>query len=206
MPDRERLFVRLTESPRQVEILLRLFVSSQFLSEILIRYPDYLDRLTSHQRLAEVKSPPQYLAEVEAAAAEARGLPDQLNALRRFQQWELLRLAACDTFHLMDLRTVTRQLSRLAEALVQTALAIAARDLQLAVDHFAVIAFGKLGGEELNYSSDIDLVFVSRRDPEQYWKLGQRLISAHARGDRPGVPLSRRHAAPTVGEVGAARH
>lgn len=178
VPDREQLLARLIDSPRQVEILLRLFVSSQFLSDMLIRHPAYLDRLSQHQRMAEVKSPPQFQSETAAAVAEAVSWTEQLDALRRHQQWELLRLAACDTFHLMDLRTVTQQLSRLAEALVQTALALTARDLRIDTTDFAVLAFGKLGGDELNYSSDIDLVFVARRNPERYWKLGQKLIAA----------------------------
>lgn len=175
--DRLLLFARLADNPRQTEILLRLFVNSQFLTEILLRNPNFLERLSHHQRVAEVKSPPQYQAEAEAAAGPGP-VPRQLDALRRYQQWEILRLAACDTFHLMDLRTITQQLSRLADALVQQCLTLIAAELRLSLGEFAVLGFGKLGGEELNYSSDIDLVFVARSAPEQHWKLAQQLIGA----------------------------
>jgi glutamate-ammonia-ligase adenylyltransferase len=177
-PDRQSLFERLAESPRQVEILLRLFVSSQFLSEILLRNPDYLARLTRHQRLAEIKLPTQFAAEATTAASGTDEITGQLNALRRYQQWELLRLAACDTFHLMDLKTVTRQLSWLAEAMVQACLQIVTGGSGTTAGQLSVIAFGKLGAEELNYSSDIDLVFLVERDAEKHWKLAQRLIAA----------------------------
>ncbi|MCA9055815.1 MAG: glutamine synthetase adenylyltransferase, partial [Planctomycetaceae bacterium] len=178
IPDRQQLFTALATSPRQVEILLRLFVSSQFLTEILIRHPESLDRLAHHQRLAEIKSLPQMLRDAEQSHASADSPPAQLAALQQFQQREILRLAACDTFHLMDLRTITQQLSRLADAVVQSCLTIVARNLGVDAGDFAVLAFGKLGAEELNYSSDIDLVFVARRDAERQWKLGQRLIAA----------------------------
>ena len=185
VPDRAALFHSLAESPRQVEILLRLFVSSQFLTDILTRDRSALDRLTHHQRLAEIKLPPQLLAEAREAAAGHPAAVAQLNALRRFQQGEILRIAACDTFHLLDLRTVTEQLSRLADAIVQCSLDVVAADIGAAADDLAVVAFGKLGAEELNYSSDIDLVFLTDCDAERHWKLGQRLISAL--GDASGV-------------------
>ena len=95
-----------------------------------------------------------------------------------FQHWELLRIGACDLFSLMDLKSITVQLSLLADAIVQTALNIvsAGNSEAPAVDDFCVLAYGKLGGEELNYSSDIDLVFISRNDATSYWDIGQRLI------------------------------
>lgn len=176
--DRAALFAALAASPRSVEILFRLFVSSQFLTEILLRHPQELEQLTRHQRLAEIKAPPAYLREAEQALESATTAAQRLDGLRRFQQRELLRLAACDTFHLLDLQAVTQQLARLAECLVQCSLGVVARELRMPTDDFAVLAFGKLGGEELNYSSDVDLVFIARAASERYWGLAQKLIRA----------------------------
>jgi glutamate-ammonia-ligase adenylyltransferase len=178
VPNRETLFCALAASPRSVEILLRLFVSSQFLTEILVRHPEELEVLSRHQRLAEIKSPLRLLAEAEESIRAASSLGERLDALRRFQQRELLRLAACDTFHLLDLQSVTQQLARLAESLVQCSLGLVAEELGIDAEDFTVLAFGKLGGEELNYSSDIDLVFLARQEPERYWGLAQKLIRA----------------------------
>jgi glutamate-ammonia-ligase adenylyltransferase len=174
----EGLFRYLAENPRAVEILFRLFVGSQFLTEILLRNPQYLERLTQHKRLAEFKSRTQFVDEEQEATAKFQDLRDRLDELRRYQQWELLRLAACDTFGLMDLKSATLQLALLADSLVQSCLEVTSAELKLDAADFAVIAFGKLGGEELNYSSDIDLVFVCEGGADRYWGLGQKLINA----------------------------
>ncbi|MFG0336282.1 MAG: glutamine synthetase adenylyltransferase, partial [Maioricimonas sp. JB049] len=178
VPSRIDLFNYLAANPRAVEILVRLFVGSQFLTEILLRNPSYLERLTQHKRLAEFKHRQELMEEARRWAADESTFGEKMNAVRRFQKWELLRLAACDTFRLMDLKTVTLQLALLADSLVAVCLDFAADDLDVDPAEFAVIAFGKLGGEELNYSSDIDLVFVCERRAEQYWGLGQKLIKA----------------------------
>lgn len=177
-PDRSGLFHYLAANPRAVEILVKLFVGSQFLTEILLRNPSYLEQLTQHKRLAECKSRPQFLDEAGQATAVADSLDEKLDALRRFHHWELLRIGACDSFGLMDLKTVTVQLSLLADSVVQSGVLMLAETLDLSPDGFAVLALGKLGGEELNYSSDIDLVFVAEADAPRYWPLGQRLIKA----------------------------
>ncbi|TWT43535.1 Glutamate-ammonia-ligase adenylyltransferase [Thalassoglobus neptunius] len=175
--DRETLLRTLSREPRTVEILLRLFVGSQFLTEILVRQPDALQRLTEHKRMAEFKSREEFIEQGRSACLSAKNVNELKLKLRSFQQWELLRIAACDTFGLMDLRTVTRQLSLLADAIVQVSLEGLSQLEGYDVEHIAVIAFGKLGGAELNYSSDIDLVFVCDSHAEKYWTLGQKLIN-----------------------------
>ncbi len=176
--DRNTLFGYLASYPRAVEILIKLFVGSQFLTEILLRNPDYLAKLTNHKRLAEFKSRDQFREEAEQAAALFPEMPGKLDALRRCQHWELLRIGACDAFGLLDLKSVTVQLSLLTDSIVQACLSLLAEDSKLSLDGFVVLAFGKLGGEELNYSSDIDLVFLADRDAAKYWPLGQKLIKA----------------------------
>ncbi len=184
--DRPELFRYLGSNPRAVEILVRLFVGSQFLTEILLRNPLYLRQLTQHHGLSEFKSRLDFREAALAAAADEEELPAKLNALRRAQHWELLRIGACDTFGLFDLKAVTVQLSLLADALVQACLALLSEELQQDVDGFCVMAFGKLGGEELNYSSDIDLVFLTRSDATRFWSLGQKLIGAIADKTKEG--------------------
>ena len=172
------LFHYLAGNPRAAEILVRLSVGSQYLADILVRNPDYLRRLTEHRRLPQYKSRADFLLE---ALAMADGLADpaaRLDALRRYQHWELLRIGACDAFGLLDLKSVTAQLSLLADGFTQACLNILSAELDVDAGAFCVLAFGKLGGEELNYSSDIDLAFLARGDATKYWGLGQRLIKA----------------------------
>lgn len=176
VPDRVELFRFLHSTPRAIEILLRLFVSSQFLAEILIANPDYLMPLTQHQQLADLKSRQQFFQEALATTGALEDETAQFDALRRYQRWELLRIGACDAFGIVDLRAVTIQLSLLADGLVQACLQLASQRSNQSTDGMAVMALGKLGGEELNYSSDIDLIFISDGDPQSYWQVGQRLI------------------------------
>ena len=175
-PEISRSLAYLADNPRAVEILVRLFVGSHYLTEILLQNPGYLERLTQHNRLAEIKSRQQFFEEGLVASACATDWSARMTALRHFQKWELLRIAACDTFGLMDFKATTLQLSLLADGIVQLVLWYACEEHQQTAPDFCVLALGKLGGEELNYSSDIDLVFVCEEDGGAYAALAQRLI------------------------------
>lgn len=166
----------LAEHPRAVEILVRLFVGSAYLTQVLLQNPGYLERLAQHNRLADVKSRSQFFDDGLAACQNSHSWQDALTELRRYQKWELLRIAACDAFGLLDFKSATLQLSLLADGMVQAILQLACRELRVDAADFCVLAMGKLGGEELNYSSDIDLVFVCEGDGSRYTALAQRLI------------------------------
>jgi glutamate-ammonia-ligase adenylyltransferase len=187
VPDDRALLDYFANSPRAVEILVTLFAGSQFLTEILLRNPEYFERLMEYRRLAQPKTVTQLYGEAWTALAltgfsDLSGLAnDQLNALRRFQRWELLRIGACDLLDLFDLPTVTAQLSNLADSLVQASLISAAAKSNTKLDGFVVIGMGKLGGRELNYSSDIDLLFLAGSDAIAYSRLGARSIDVLAR-------------------------
>lgn len=174
------LFHYLAGHPRALEILVTLFSGSQFLTEILLRRPEYLARLAEHRRLAQMKSAAQLFHEaVEAVTAAGTEPAARLDALRRYQRWELLRTGAADLLGQLDLSTVTLQLSNLADALVRACLGLACcGDPYAAVPGFAVLALGKLGGRELNYSSDIDLIFIAGADAEAHRRMGEKLIDA----------------------------
>jgi glutamate-ammonia-ligase adenylyltransferase len=174
--DRGDLYGDLASNPRAVEILVRLFVGSPFLTEIVLGNPAYLDRLTRQKRLAEIKSVQQLQIEAQGALIGVTDAEEALDALRRFQRWELLRIGTCDFFGLLDLRRVTVQLSLLAEALVRACFNLAIEAARVNPAGFVVIALGKLGGEELNYSSDIDLLFVADAATPAHARVCQRLI------------------------------
>ena len=131
--DRSHLFRYLAENPRAIEILVKLFVGSQFLTGILLRSPHYLEQLVEYKRVAEFQCGGSCSIRDAPPRPGPRRTKTELNALRRFQQWELLRLSACDAFGLMDLKTVTLQLSLLADSLIQNCLAAAAEDLDRSV-------------------------------------------------------------------------
>lgn len=187
VPQRDETLKWLGSNPRAIEILVRLFVGSPSLTELLVREPDRLRWLTEHSGLGEF--PPREVfvnrALAEAEDASADGAADPIAAFRRYQRRELLRIAASDTFHLVDLKTATRQLSLLADAIIRVVLEQYAAIEGVAASDVSVIAFGKLGGLELNYSSDIDLLFVGNSGSREETALAQQVIRAlsHAGAD-----------------------
>ena len=159
-------------------LLLRLFGTSQFLAGLLVRYPEHLDWLAADPELGMPRTVKEFLAQLDEAVADvAGGAPRRAAAIRAMRR-ELLRLVARRLTNLGDEMEMARELSDLAEATLQHALdevtpPLTARfgwpmeelgdDASSASERravFAVIAMGKLGGRELNFSSDIDLIFI----------------------------------------------
>ena len=185
----------LHEDPHVLDILTQILGTSPYLSEILIRNPGYLHWLRNELDGA----PPDRHAYDEEVARLLDGdspVEHQVDGLKRYQRREILRVAAADLFGMLDRETLTSttaQLSSLADMLVDKVLDIASAE-QAAADgplpgRFAVIGMGKLGGGDLNYSSDIDLIYVYDAPDDstgaaqrRYQKLGRRLttlLTAH---------------------------
>lgn len=153
-------------------ILLQIFSTSQYFSELLIQDPGGYDLL----RMTEGQPVHRDLLVAELAS-EIDALADPLAvsaALRRFKRRETLRIAYGDLIRGQPLETVASQISFLADAIVEAAVRFSRRQLQEKRGQprrpdgqparFVVLAMGKLGGVELNYSSDIDLVFLYETD------------------------------------------
>lgn len=147
-------------------ILLRIFSTSQHLSDLLVREPEGYDllRLTSGAPVARESLIADIVSEVSRLGDERRVAA----ALRRFKHRETLRIAYGDLVGGQRLDIVTRQISHLADAVVNAAVAWSIEHRSerfgrpLRPDgrpaRYAVLGLGKLGGIELNYSSDIDLI------------------------------------------------
>ncbi|MBN1303409.1 MAG: hypothetical protein JXA13_03165 [Anaerolineales bacterium] len=170
------LFPALEEKPRVIEILVTLFSASQFLTEILLRKPDAFELLLDRQALTQRKTIVQFQSEARAASRAARTEQAKLDALRNYQHAELLRIGASDFLDLYDLKAVLSQLTRMAIGLTRASLGLASHLTGVSAKGFVVAAMGKLGGWELNYSSDIDLLFIVRDDIKRYIPLAQKFI------------------------------
>ncbi|HVR31065.1 MAG TPA: DUF294 nucleotidyltransferase-like domain-containing protein [Thermoanaerobaculia bacterium] len=185
----------LADDPRALGVLIEVMGTSPFLSEILIRNPEYFHWLVSQfERPApEAEDLAEEVDLLLAPVATASGRGD---VLRRFKRREILRIAARDILGRETLESATAQVSDLADVVTERALRIAMRTIadSAGLDArgerplpgtFAVIGMGKLGGRELNYSSDIDLLFVYEPDDEEdgaahqlFQKLGRALVKA----------------------------
>jgi glutamate-ammonia-ligase adenylyltransferase len=170
----EQLPVLLEGRARTLETLLQLFSVSQFFSDLLIANPDYLEMLRIPLRSSP--SRPEMLAQLQGEADAAFDDASVLRALRRFRQRQMLRIGANDIIRDRPLEEITRDISRVADTALEVALVCAERIVRrrygepyTQADQPArcvILAFGKLGGKELNYSSDIDLMFVYDEEGE----------------------------------------
>ncbi len=172
----ESLFDILSDNPRLIEILITLFSTSAFLTEILLGTPDGIELISQRNLLTEKKTVEQFQSEAITAFQQHENHHEKLDALRRYQRRQLLRIGVSDFLDLFDLRTVFAQVSRMAIGLVRACLALAVEQTGISASGFSVLAMGKLGARELNYSSDIDLLFVCRGEAEKYYDLGKALI------------------------------
>ncbi|MBI4418950.1 MAG: hypothetical protein HY563_09235, partial [Ignavibacteriales bacterium] len=150
---------------------LDVFAQSQYLADILVRDPELFRWLTTTPALKSEKTREAFLNEALAAISLFSRPDRKLDAVKRFHRREILRIGARDILKEADVVTVTRELSGLAASIVEAVLEIGWRDLCARTgaafgNALAVIGLGKLGGEELNFSSDIDLLFVYEEDGE----------------------------------------
>ncbi len=174
------------EDGRALEHLLHLLATSQFFADTLVAYPETLPGVVSPPRrtpsTAELMA--ELGSEVEAAADDA----GVLRAFRRFRQLHTLRIGVNDIIRDRPLEEITREIARLADASLEVALETAIRTAAKQFGHpttkagtparLTAVAFGKLGGEELNYSSDIDLMFVYDEDGQTTGKRAGTISNA----------------------------
>jgi glutamate-ammonia-ligase adenylyltransferase len=158
--------------PESLRVLLEIFSASPHLAEIVVADPEAWEAVRLGRGRPEKK---ESLAADLAAELGGSHDPDAvLAALRRFRRRQVLRIAYGDIVGGQRLETVVAQLSHVAECIVEVALATARahvetqRGIPRGPDGrratIVAVALGKLGGVELNYSSDIDLVFVHSVD------------------------------------------
>ena len=155
----ERHFTGLLRQPRMLELMLQVFSASQFLSDTLIHDPAFLDWSLLPAVVSRQRSTDEMCEDLRNQLTD-KDRDQRLETLRRFRRREILRIGTRDICLRTDIRVVTAELSSLATAILRVDLdsTLAEAGAPASQAHrFCVLAFGKLGGGELNYSSDIDL-------------------------------------------------
>ncbi len=163
----------LDEHPAALVQLVRLCTASPMISEQLSRYPILLDELIDPQQLYNPIPLDSYRTELRdfLARIPEDDMEQQMEALRQFKQICILRIAAADIAGVLPVMKVSDHLTYLAEAIVEAVVSQAW--LQVSEKYgepthvkdregkgFAVIGYGKVGGWELGYNSDLDIVFM----------------------------------------------
>lgn len=194
----------LVENPMALSQLARLCAASPWIAKYLAVHPLLLDELLDPRNLYYAPGRQELIEDLRGrlAGLGEDDLEQAMDALRHFKQSATLRVAAADISGAMPLMVVSDHLTWIAEAVVDEVLELAWNHLvhrhgrprcstDTACDKgFAVVAYGKLGGIELSYSSDLDLVFLHGAESELletdgpkpvvvpvfFGRLGQRII------------------------------
>lgn len=164
---------------RTLETLLQLFSVSQFFSDLLITNPDFVEMLRIPLRSSPSRA--EMLEQLRGEVAAAYEDSAVLRTFRRFRQKQMLRIGTNDIIRDRPLEEITRDISRVADTSLEVALETAQRNINPRFGEpfttagrparCVILGFGKLGGKELNYSSDIDLMFLY---DEEGQTIGQR--------------------------------
>jgi glutamate-ammonia-ligase adenylyltransferase len=169
---RATLFELWHSNPAIFDLLVLLFDRSEFLAELAIRTPDLVDELVTGDRLRQRKPAEETLRDLRHGLGDA----DQHLWLRRYHQAELMRIGLRDILGLADFEQYLTELSALADACLQYAVESVMRRHRLKTPPFVIIGLGKLGGAEIDYGSDLDLVFVADTKAKDLAKLSRMAV------------------------------
>ncbi len=185
---RSSYYALLAENRETLKLLVSLFGMSEFLSKILIGHPELLDSLVARSDTSAFKPKETMARELAGLLEQSDYFEEQLDVLRRYRNEEFLRIGLNDIHGRLGQSEITTQLSLLGETCLQAAFRLAVQELKRFGNPMytsagsakpaglAVIGMGKLGGSDLNYHSDLDIIFVY---DHQGHTDGDRQISNH---------------------------
>ncbi len=175
----------LTEYPKTLDRVIRMMHASDWAAKFLTRHPILLDELLNDLLLKAIPDWQELARNLNAQLAELQGDTErQMDLLREAHHAQQFHLLAYDLQGGLTMERLADHLSALADVIIDVAVqavwnTIANRHVD--VPKFAVIAYGKLGGKELGYASDLDVIFLYDDDhpdaPMLYARLAQRFIT-----------------------------
>ncbi len=149
-----------------ISVLVAVFANSEYLSRMLVSRPHFLQNLIEARKMSYAGTCAKFTRELSDALEHAVDLTEKLDALRRFKHQEELRIGMADLLANAKLATISHDLSKLAEVCLDAALSLSAAETAKrygsrgSLAGLTVIGAGKLGGRELTYGSDLDILFV----------------------------------------------
>jgi glutamine synthetase adenylyltransferase len=193
-----RLFA---ETPHALKPVLAVLGASDYMADTLLQNPELSEILLDVRLLTRPRTRADMRRDLSRLLRACTTYWMQLDRLRAFKQQEYLRITALDLLGKATLTETMRALSDLADVCADAALDACHRELAaqqgVAGEHgFCILAMGKWGGRELNYSSDIDPIFLYRdaprlvgaKDPTQYLlKLAEMVVKALSEPMRRGI-------------------
>ena len=197
LPNPSMFYHYLQTAPDRLDMLVTIFAHSQALAETLVRNADHFHFLIAPETLAKPREKSWLNADLLRLLMVVRVPEQKYDVIRRFRRRETLRIGARDLLGRATVEETTLELSNLADVCLQAVFETALAGLQARFKlsaaakeesgRFAVIGMGKLGGQELNYSSDVDVMFVYEQEGdltptisrhEFFTKLAEEIIHA----------------------------
>jgi glutamate-ammonia-ligase adenylyltransferase len=207
---RSSFYALLAENREILKLMISLFGMSEFLSKIFIGHPELLDSMVSRSYASYFKEREVMTQELTAMLEQAEDFEEELDVLRRYRHEEFLRIGMNDIYGKVGQTEIATQLTNLADICLDVAYNMAKRELSRfgrplfdagggAKEEaaFAILAMGKMGGCELNYHSDMDIIFIYDHqgltdgekqvtNHEYFAKLAQKIISILTTQTREG--------------------
>lgn len=206
---RTAYLVLLKENPQALEQLIKLCSVSPWLAEYIAQSPILLDELLNPSQLYQQPSKQDLTEELHLRLLriDEEDLEQQMDSLRHFSKAHKLRAAACEIMGKLEVKSISSYLTDIAEVILEKVLFLSWQQMiskygyptdkdkqPVSSPEFVVVGYGKTGGDELSYSSDLDLVFLHNTTPNRmtdgckengtreldngvfYTRLGQRMI------------------------------
>ena len=171
------LFEILKASKFYRDLLFNIFAQSNTLSLLLTNHNEYFYWLL--EELSTNKTKLIFKEEIENLIKSKKKIDEKKYLLREYRKKEYLRIASKEISRICKPRQIYTELSELADAYLEVALDIAFDKLDLEDKNMCIISMGKLGARELNFSSDIDIMFVhdNSNNAQSYCKVAQEVVS-----------------------------
>jgi len=174
----------LTEYPAALDRVLSVLSGSRWAAGYLIRHPQLLDELLDDEAIASPFDWPEFKRSLLARLTAAEDAEHQMDLLRHAHQAEVFRILLIDLAGRLSVEHVSDRLSELADAVLDVTVQTVWKQFpkrHRETPRFSVIAYGKLGGKELGYASDLDIIFLYD-DPDDaaadiYAMFARRLIT-----------------------------
>ncbi len=181
----------LIEQPKSLDRLVRLLSASKWLTEFVSSYPMVIDELLDHRLTHELPDELTLQNEMQVITQQVSGetLDIQMDAIRQFKQANLMRLVTADLEGLLPIKDISNRLVAIAQVVLKASCDLVWSDLvrkhgrpamvvngEIAYPEFAVVAYGKLGGYELGYGSDLDIVFLHDSEGDKQRTDGDKVL------------------------------
>lgn len=180
----------LLENPPVLKLLVRLFGASPLLSKYFVKHPELMDQLVTRDFFQHYRNHQTLSKDLSRLLEDQDNQEERFDIIRNFKNSESLRLGIRDLSGVAELTEVMSGLSILADVILLQVMqeSLLEMEKRFGVPRwsdgekihrapFVIVAMGKLGGKELNYSSDLDLIFIHGGQGDEQWTDGKRSLS-----------------------------